>query len=210
MKRWGTIWLQLCVLFGSVGLARAETESKPPPDKQLTRSAEPDTKRSVFKNYSIRLGMESAGPVLFRDTADARLEDTTVFQFGGRLAFLFGNELYDMHRFGLGVSYNFVGKSATRKLNFTDVYLLYETGHPLILQAAIGANIAGGTKAFAEEYGGVYAGLALRYSFIRPSRFSKVSVSPGLVAKSYLVTADARMSSFFVGAQLEFAYNTNK
>jgi len=205
MMRWKrALVVHVCALLALPTVAWAGDDGGD--DTTVESSAD----HSVFSNYSIRLGVESAGPILFRDTPDARLEPTSVFQYGGRLAFLFGNELTDSHRFGLGVSYNFVAKSPTRKLHFTDIYAMYETGHPLVLQASIGADIATGTSELADQYGGVYSGLALRYSFVSASRFSKISVSPGIVAKSYLVTSDAQMSSFFVGAQLEFSYNTNK
>ncbi len=198
--------------FGGVAVGQEPAADPVPAVDSTAAEAAPAAtkKKSVFNNYSIRIGIESGGPLVFRDTADMRAEPTSVFQFGGRIAFLFGSELRDVHRFGLGVSYNFVAKSETRKLKFTDIYAMYEIGHPLILQVAAGASLAGGTKAFADEYGGLYGALALRYSFIRDDRWSSVSVSPGLVAKSYLVTSDARMTSFFLGAQLEFAYNTNK
>ncbi len=207
MKRW-----KLALATYGCALAIAPNVASAQSDESTGDAATADAEKqtSVFGNYSVRLGIESAGPMLFRDVPDQRLEATSVFQYGGRLAFLFGNELTDVHRFGVGASYNFVGKSETRKLGFVDLYAMYETGHPLVLQASVGANIATGTTEFADEYGGLYSALALRYSFVTASRFSAVSVSPGLVAKSYLVTSDAQMSSFFFGAQLEFSYNTNK
>lgn len=164
----------------------------------------------IKENFSIRLGMESAGPIRFNDSPDQRLEKTTVFQYGGRLAVLLGDEAKDAHRLGLGVSHNFVAKSESRKLNFTDVYLMYETGHPLVLQLHSGLSIAGGTAELADDHGGLYNAAALRYSFDRPGTSSKIRVTPGLVAKSYLNTGDARNSSFFVGAQIELTYNSNK
>jgi len=172
--------------------------------------AQQSAERKVWDNYSIRLGLESAGPVLFRDTPDGRIENTSVFQFGGHLAFLFGHERKDFHRFGLALAFNQVAKSDTRKLRFLDPYLVYETGHPLMLQVGLGASIATGTSSFADEYGGLFGLFGLRYSFTREGRDSIVSVSPGLVAKSYLVTSDVQNSSFFVGAQVEIAYSTNK
>ncbi len=164
----------------------------------------------AFHTYSIRLGVESAGPILFRDTPDQQIEATTVFQLGGRLAFWFGDELKDVHRFGLGLGYSSVATAPSRKLSFVDAYLLYETGHPLILQAGLGASFARGTTDFADQYGGLYGALALRYSFRRQGRDSKVAISPGVVAKSYVTTGDFQNSSFFLGAQLEIAYDLGR
>jgi len=166
--------------------------------------------KDITKNYSVRLGIESAGPIRFNDSPDQRLEKTSVFQYGGRLAFLLGNESKDAHRLGLGVGYSFVAKSESRKLNFTDIYAMYETGYPLILQLHSGYSIAGGNGNLSTDRSGIYNAAALRYSLDRPGTSSKVRVSPGLVAKSYLNINDAQDSSFFLGAQIEFTYNSNK
>lgn len=162
----------------------------------------------ITENFSVRIGLESAGPLLFEDTADQRLERTTVFQYGGRLAFLFGSEHKDSHRVGLGVSYNFVAKSESRDMQFVDPYLMYETGYPFVLQLHAGASLATGTKELADAHGGLYSAAALRYSLDRTGS-AIFRVSPGIVAKSYLVTSDMRNSSFFVGGQVEFTFNTD-
>ena len=164
----------------------------------------------IIDNFSVRIGLESAGPILFNDTEDQQLERTTVFQYGARLAFLFGDEHRDAHRLGLGLAYNFVADSESRDLKFIDPYLMYEAGHPFVLQLHGGASIATGTKDLADDHGGLYSAAALRYSLDRADRSSMFRVSPGLIAKSYLVTGDMSDSSFFVGAQIEFTYNTNK
>ena len=162
-----------------------------------------------FDNYSLRLGFEMAGPLLFRDTPDAAVEETTVYQLGPRLAVLFGHEVSNFHRAGLGFSYLFVGKSASRSLTFIPLYLLHEVGHPLILQTVLGANLTSGTQGFADNYSGVHTGLALRYSFLSADRWSPVTLSPGIAAKANLVTGDMQYSSVFVGAQVEIMFNTN-
>jgi len=161
-----------------------------------------------FSNYSIRLGFEAAGPLLFRDTPDRRVEETTVLQFGPRLAFLFGHEINDIHRAGLGVSYLSVAKSDSRRMTFIPIYLMYEIGHPLVLQATAGANLTSGTDGFASNYGGVHTGLALRYSFQAADKWSPVTVSPGIAAQANLA-GDMQYSSVFLGAQLEIMYDTN-
>ncbi len=73
---------------------------------------------TLFDNYSIRLGFQAAGPLLFRDVPDGRVEQTSVFQFGPRFEFMFGNEVRDVHRVGLGFSYLPVARSDSRHLTF--------------------------------------------------------------------------------------------
>jgi hypothetical protein len=107
------------------------------------------------------------------------------------------------------VGYGFHAKSETRKLAATDAYLMYETGSPLVLQIHAGASFAAGDKALKQAHGKLYTAAALRYSFSAASA-SPVMVSPGLVAKSYVSSDDIRQSSFFLGAQIEFSYNTDK
>jgi hypothetical protein len=163
-----------------------------------------------FDNYSLRLGFESSGPLLFRDVPDARAEQTTVFQIGPRFEVLFGHELRDVHRGGLGFSYLPTGRSDSRHLTFIPLYLLYETGHPLVLQASFGANVASGSSTFQpRNYAGVYTGLALRYSFLSADKWSPVTVSPGIVTHAIVSTRDMQYSSVFLGAQIEIMYNSN-
>jgi hypothetical protein len=162
---------------------------------------------TFFDNYSIRLGFQSGGPLLFRDTQDGRVEQTSVFQFGPRVAFLFGNEVRDVHRAGIGFAYLPTARSDSRHLRFIPIYLMYETGHPLVLQATMGANIATGTAGFS-NYGGVHTGVALRYSFLSESRWSPVTVSPGIVANANVSTSNMQYSSAFLGAQIDVSYNT--
>lgn len=166
------------------------------------------TGAEFFDNYSIRLGFLSAGPLLFRDTPDGRVQQTSVFAFGPRLAFLFGNEIRDIHRAGLGISYLPVARSDARNLAFVPIALMYEIGHPLVLQTALGANIAAGSSEFTKNYGGVHTGLALRYSFQSPDKWSPVTVSPGIVTMANLSIESMQYSSVFLGAQLEVSYDT--
>jgi hypothetical protein len=160
-------------------------------------------------NYSIRAGVEAAGPLMFRDTPDALSEETSVFAIGPRVGFLLGSELANVHRAGIGFSYLPAARSESRKLTFIPIYLMYETGHPLILQLRAGANLAGGTEGFKDNYGGFHAGMALRYSFLRQENWSPVSVSPGLLAFTNLSSESMQYSSAFLGIQIEVAYNTN-
>ena len=164
---------------------------------------------SLTSNYSIRAGVEAAGPLMFRDTPDGLSEETSVFAIGPRLGFLFGNELTDVHRAGLGFSYLPTARSDSRSLSLIPIYLMYETGHPLILQLRAGAALATGTEDFKGNYGGLHAGMALRYSFLTEEKWSPVSVSPGLLAFTNISTESMQYSSAFLGVQLEIAYNTN-
>lgn len=164
---------------------------------------------SLTSNFSIRAGFEAAGPLVFRDTPDRLSEDTSVFAIGPRLGFLLGNELTDVHRAGIGLSYLPTARSDSRHLSFIPVYLMYETGHPLILQLRAGAAFATGTEGFKSNYGGLHAGMALRYSFLTEEKWSPVSVSPGLLAFTNISTESMQYSSAFLGVQLEIAYNTN-
>jgi hypothetical protein len=164
---------------------------------------------SFTDNYSIRLGLEAAGPLMFRDTPDGLSEDTSVFAIGPRLGFLFGNELTDVHRGGIGLSYLPTARSDSRDLALIPIYLMYETGHPLVLQLRAGYAVATGTEDFKDNYGGFHAGMALRYSFLSQEKWSPVSVSPGILAFTNLSTESMQYSSAFLGAQVEIAYNTN-
>ena len=198
----------------------AVTETTAEQDTSATASASMDAEAStddfdletsgtggLFDAYSVRVGLESAGPVHFKDTPDGQLDPTTVFQYGGHLAFVLGNDLVDVHRFGLGFGFDRVASSSKRSLNFMTPYLMYETGHPLVLQAQVGATLALGSKGFAGNYGGFYSGLALGYSFLREAHWSPISVTPSLVARSTLSIKSMQYSSFFLGAQVEVAYN---
>ncbi len=184
----------------STGLAQPKQDNHPPASRPF---------KSVFSNFQIHLGLEIAGPVLFADTPDATLESTTTFQYGGRIAFMFGQEILDLHRLGIGVSYDFVAQSDTRELSFVAPYLIYEIGHPLILQVSLGGSVGVGTAGYASNYTGVHTGVALRYSFLRAKRLSPISVSLGLTGKFVFAVRDLRYSSAFVGAQIEIIYHSH-
>ncbi|MBS1125025.1 MAG: hypothetical protein H6Q90_7253 [Deltaproteobacteria bacterium] len=151
--------------------------------------------------------MGSAGPVLFKDTPDQMLESTTAFEYGGRLAFVLGNERLDLHRVGIGVGYDLAARSDTRKLAFITPQLIVETGHPLILQLALGGAIGRGTSEFASNYSGIYTGATLRWSFLDKTRSAPVSVSFGLTGRVIAATKDLQYSSAFVGGQIELVFH---
>lgn len=161
----------------------------------------------ITGSYQLQLALDSAAPVLFRDTPDKMLERTTAFAYGGRLAFLFGNERLDQHRIGLGLGYDLAARSDSRKLALIAPQLVYETGHPLILQLALGYAVGNGSAGFASNYGGVQTGATLRYSFLDRSRRSPFSVSFGLTGRVVAATKDFQYSSAFVGGQIELVFH---
>jgi hypothetical protein len=167
------------------------------------------TSSGFFDNYSFRLGLQAAGPLLFRDVPDQRVQETTVFQYGPRMAFLFGHEVKDIHRAGLGVAYLPTAKSHSRSVAFLPIFLQYEIGHPLVLQAAAGANVTLGTAGFAGKYSGLHTGMALRYSFQALDKWSPITVSPGIAAQANVSTSAVQYSSMFLGAQIEIMYDSN-
>lgn len=161
-----------------------------------------------FDNYSLRFGLEAAGPLHFRDAPDGRVEQTTVFPFGFKLAFLFGHEVKDIHRAGLQLSYLSVAKSDNRSLKMIPIDLVYEIGHPLVLQVLLGYNAQAGSG-FESKYGGLSTGMALRYSFQSLEKWSPVTVSPGIIARANISSDSMQYSTVFLGAQLEVSYDTN-
>lgn len=161
-----------------------------------------------FDNYSLRLGLEAAGALHFRDAPDGKVEQTTVFPFGFKLAFLFGHEVKDIHRAGLQLSYLSVAKSDTRSLKMIPIDLIYEIGHPLVLQVLLGYNAQAGSG-FESKYGGLSTGMALRYSFQSLEKWSPVTVSPGIIARANISSDSMQYSTVFLGAQLEVSYDTN-
>ena len=173
------------------------------------RADEPAARKfaDITHSYQLQLAMASAGPVLFRDTPDQMLETTTAFEYGGRLGFFLGNERLDAHRLGLGVGYDHAARSDSRNLAFITPQLLLETGHPLILQLAVGGAIGSGTKDFASNYSGVFTGATLRYSFLDKQKTSPVSVSFGLTGRVIAATKDLQYSSAFVGGQIELVFH---
>lgn len=193
--------LGFVVIVTMAGLPSGEAAAQEasPPGRSLS---------DIFDDYQLHVGLNSAGPLLFRDAPDAMLEELAVFQYGGTLAFLFGNEMADLHRLGIGLGYDLVARSASRDLAFFSPYLAYEIGHPLILQLGLGANVGLGTEGFAEHYKGFYSAAALRYSFRRGHHSSPVSVSLGLSGKFIAATEDLEYSSAFVGAQVELIYHS--
>lgn len=193
--------VSLLLLAGATASARADEGASGAADA----GAEARTVSDAFHSLQIDLSLASAGPVLFNDVPDTMLERTSVFQYGGGLALVFGDELRDSHRFGLGFDYATVARSDSRKLAFLTPHLIYRTGHPLDLQLDLGWAFGSGTKDYAKDYGGFYSGVMLGYSFRRSSD-SKIGATLGLVGRVVLSQKGLQQSSAFVGAQIAFSY----
>ena len=164
------------------------------------------TFRDAFNSFQVHLGIESAGPVLFQDTPDGRVEEASVFEYGARLGFLFGEELLDLHRLGASVRWDSIATSEAHDLRFITPQVLYEIGHPLILQAGVGYSFASGTDGYAEKYKGWATSAAVRWSFRRRSNASPLSTSLGLVGQ-FVAASTFEKSSAFVGLQLEVIFH---
>jgi len=189
-----------------LGAPPVDAEVQADVDVEADVDAAVESSDGLFHAYSLVFGVQSAGPLLFRDTADYKLDPIVVFQYGAHLAFVTGDELTDTHRFGLGLEFDRVASSPSRALNFFTPYLTYQTGHPLVFHVQLGGTIAAGGGRMAGNYSGVYTAIALGYSFLGDSHASAISVTPSLVGRSTIAVKDIDYSSFFLGAQVEIAY----
>lgn len=171
----------------------AVTSPTPPPPK-------------LFKSFQVHVGLASGGPVLWTDTPDTRLERTTVFEYGGRVALVFGDEILNPHRVGIALGYDMVARAENRELAFVTPQVVYEIGHPLVLQLGMGWAVGTGTSGFASNYSGLHSGATLRWSFQRASRRSPASVSFGMTGRLVASAKDLERSSAFVGAQIELIF----
>jgi len=162
----------------------------------------------IFGDFQLSVTLDGSGPLRFKDTADTTLDTTEVFEYGAGVGLMFGDERVDLHRVGLGVSFDRVARSADRTLAFITPHIAYEIGHPLVLQLDLGYSIATGTAGFKDNYKGIYTGFVLRYALRSATSDSPVSVSPGLVGAMILTPDDSRFSSAFLGAQIEFTYHS--
>lgn len=170
--------------------------------------ARPFTK--IFSNFSVQLGLDAAGPVYFKDTADGRLEELSVFQYGGHLNLMFGNTFSDRHRLGLGFFFAPTAVSENRNLSYMAPYLVYETGRDWILQLEAGYNLTSASKDLEKQYDGAYLGSGISYVFLKPSPDSPIYLSLGLKGRAMVNLDQPEYSSMFVGLQLELTYQTVK
>ena len=155
------------------------------------------------KRFGVSIAVDSAGPLLFKDTPDARLEETRVFQYGARLSFRLGDPRFDKHRGGLALGVSSVARSSTRRLIALDPYFVYAAGQSLQVQIGLGARIGLGTEGFRQNYTGILGLVELRYAFINKGGTSPVTVTPGIYAQFVLNPKTPAYSSAFVGARVE-------
>ena len=180
----------------------------PKEEAPATEPERPFTK--VFSNFSVQLGLDTAGPVYFKDTADGRLEELSVFQYGGHLNLMFGNTFSDRQRFGLGFFFAPTAVSENRDLSYMAPYLVYETGRDWILQLEAGYNLTKSSKDLEKQYEGAYLGSGISYVFLKPSPKSPIYLSLGLKGRAIVNLDQPEYSSMFVGLQLELTYQTVK
>ncbi len=166
---------------------------------------------NLFGSFDVSVGLGGAGPALFRDTADGVLEDTSVFEYGTRLGFRFGQADLDPHRFGLTVGYHALARSTSRKLGAVDPQLVYATGDSLEIQAGLGYRVALADAGFlapdgANRYGGMLGSMELRKAFRPEDGEMPVGVTASVFAEGVLTLADPVYSTTFIGARIELAF----
>jgi hypothetical protein len=164
----------------------------------------------IFSRWEARVGASTAGPVLFNDAPDQRIEPTTAFEYGGQGTFLFGRVDDDFYRFGLGVGYAGMARSASRNMRLLTPRAVFETGGVFHVQAGLGYAVTLGTDGFTEHYDGVYSRLALRRDFRDPDSESPMGVALGLCSDFIASTESMRYSSAFVGAEIDVIFHGGK
>jgi len=168
---------------------------------------------SVFKRFEVGLGLGGGGPLMFRDTPDETLEAPTVFQYGTRLAFRFGDPKADPHRFGIAVGYHSLARSGSRKLGAVDPALVYATGGATEVQFGLGYRVGLGSDGFtiadgAVPYSGPLTSLELRHSFLDGDADVPMGGVAGVFAES-TIGRPASFSTAFVGARLDLTFRKN-
>lgn len=165
---------------------------------------------SMFSRFEVGLGLSGSGPLLFRDTPDAQIEPPSVFAYGTRLTFRFGDPEVDAHRFGLGVGFQSLARSGSRKLGAIDPVLLYATGGATEVQWGLGARVALASDGFSlsdgsTPYTGPLSSLELRRSFIDGEADVPMGFVAGLFAEAAL-GSPTTFSSVFVGARMDLTF----
>lgn len=181
----------------------ASPATTPAPAKSAVRRASP-----LAGGWQAHLSFLSAGPLLFRDVPDRRLEPTTVFEYGGAATFLMGEETVKPVRFGGGLSFVSVARSPTRSLQLASPYFAAELGHPLALRLEVGPALGVGSGDWTSRYSGLSTGALLRYSFRQPTQLQPMSVSIGPNGRFVASVNDFTRSSAFLGAQVDVAYHS--
>lgn len=164
---------------------------------------------SLFHRFEVGVGVDAAGPLMFRDPPDARLEAPTVFQYGGRLGFRFGTPDQDPNRLGLELGWHGLAHSDSRQLNAFDPLLVLASGGATEVQVGAGARIAladaGFTVGDRVPFTGPMASLQLRHAFLDEQAAVPVGVSVGGFVEAVL-GHPADYTSVFAGARFDFTF----
>lgn len=206
----------LTFFIAQVGFAagRAATPTPPPPAPTPAPTsapvAAPPKPAGPPSAWEIHAGFVSAGPLLFRDTPDRRLEPTTVFEYGGAISAFLGDETSRPIRYGGGASFVSVARSPSRSLQLATPFAAIEIGHPLVLQLTLGPALATGEGAWTKDHSGISTGATLRWSFRKAATPSPIAVSAGLTGRFVASTADFTRSSAFAGFVVDVQYHSFK
>lgn len=165
---------------------------------------------SLFQGFEVGIGLDGGGPILFRDTPDERIEPPTVFQYGTRLSFRFGDPEVHHHRVGLGLGLHSLARSGSRKLGAVDPMALYATGGATEIQFGAGYRVGLAGNGFSIRdgsvpYGGPIGSLELRHSFIDGQADVPMGVVVGAFAEAVL-GSPTDFSTAFVGARLDLTF----
>lgn len=180
------------------------------PKEEKTAPTESRPFKKIIQNFSVQFGLDAAGPLYFKDTADGRLEELNVLQYGGHLNLMLGSMQLDRQRLGLGFFFAPTAISENRNLSYMTPYLVYETGRDWVLQLEAGYNLTRSSKDLEKNYEGMYLGSGISYVFLKPSSKAPFHVALGLKGRAVINTSQPEYSSMFVGLQLELTYQTVK
>lgn len=177
--------------------ARAD---EPAPDAPTT---------SLFHRFEVGIGLDAGGPILFRDTPNASLDGPTVYQYGTRLGFRFGEPGVDAHRPGVTLGIHSLARATDRSLLAVDPQLVYATGGATELQFGAGWRVASASDGFRSgdevPYGGPLGSVELRHSFLDADATTPIGLVVGGFAEAVLGTPTT-YSTAFVGVRLDLTY----
>lgn len=165
---------------------------------------------SPFSGFEVGIGLDGGGPLMFRDTPDDVIEPATVFEYGTRLAFRFGDPEVHHHRFGLGLGLHALARSGSRKLGAVDPMALYATGGATEVQFGAGYRVAMGGDGFTISggrvpYSGPMGSLELRHSFLDGDAEVPLGLVAGLFAEGVL-GSPTDFSTCFAGARIDLTW----
>lgn len=197
-------------MFALLLLGAALAES--PPDEMPIINAAPRAEgASRWSRFDVALGVSGSGPLLFADLPDDRLAPTSVFGWGARAAFRFGDPAVDDHRFGVAFGFQGLARDDLRSLRAFDPALLYAAGERVEVQAGLGYRVAIASPGFLAPdgkapYAGPLASLELRKELIDGHSGPPLVVTAAAFAEGVLALPDPSYSSAFGGLRLELAW----